>query len=155
MHPEEQIKPYERTLNRMHKVKRERWTETLERQICREGIQGRMVLVLAGMNYREHLYRYLMENFERMEIPMAGMMMGEQLKMAVSIDLMPAPRVYNKHHGDAPADAIYICMSRIPTSLWRRECGGRPAETTSAVGTSEVVSRSRGLSNPRPISIGR
>jgi len=21
---------------------------------------------------------------------------------------MPAPRVYNKHHGDAPADAVYI-----------------------------------------------
>jgi hypothetical protein len=77
--PDRVIGPYNQTLNRMKKVDKEAWARRVTRQMKDADVRGDHVLVLAGMNYREWLYGYLMTNFLHMEIPMAGLMMGQQL----------------------------------------------------------------------------
>jgi hypothetical protein len=63
----------------MKKVDKEAWARRVTRQMQDAEVRGNRVLVLAGVNYRGWLYGYLMTNFEHMDIPLAGLMMGQQL----------------------------------------------------------------------------
>ena len=55
------------------------WAGRVRDQMKASEVRGRSVLVLAGMNYREWLYSYLIKHFHHMDIPMAGLTMGQQL----------------------------------------------------------------------------
>jgi hypothetical protein len=79
VHPYQVTAPYNETLNRMKLIDKRIWADRVRRQLEASQVRGHRVLVLAGMNYREWLYPYLMANFQEMDIPMAGLMMGQQL----------------------------------------------------------------------------
>jgi hypothetical protein len=43
------------------------------------GVRGGQAIVLAGVNYRRHLEMPLLDRFAEAEIPMSGLMLGQQL----------------------------------------------------------------------------
>lgn len=71
------ITPYDRTLNRMNADERRVWAERVLDQLReRADLEKDRFTILAGKKYREHLVPHL----ERVEIPLEGMGIGEQLQ---------------------------------------------------------------------------
>jgi hypothetical protein len=77
--PGKVIEPYEVTLNRMTAAERKSWSMRVIDQIDELGLMGDRAIVLAGERYREHLMVPLHARFKDVDIPMDGLMMGEQL----------------------------------------------------------------------------
>jgi hypothetical protein len=79
LHPDTVVAPYERTLNRMGIAERRAWAArvlaALEPQLAGVG----RVVVLAGERYREFILGRLRELTPVIEIPLAGLRIGEQL----------------------------------------------------------------------------
>ena len=73
---EQEIEPYDETLNTMKKAERMKWAQgvlgKLEKIV---NLQEERVIFLAGNRYRE----FLTPNIRHCEIPMKGMGIGEQL----------------------------------------------------------------------------
>ncbi len=77
--PESVIAPYERTLNTMGIVERRAWsTKVLDQLQARMTGVDRMV-ILAGRRYREFLIDGIRAGCSDVEVPLAGMRIGEQL----------------------------------------------------------------------------
>ena len=78
--PEEEIAPYEKTLNNMRVVERRDWARkvlaALEPHLA--GVQS--VVFLAGKNYREFLAPELHGRGIEIHVPMLGMRIGKQLR---------------------------------------------------------------------------
>ena len=79
MHPEQEIAPYEKTLNTMGVVERRDWArnvlESLEPHLSR--VQS--VVFLAGTRYREFLAPKLSDRGIDVHVPMRGLPIGKQL----------------------------------------------------------------------------
>ena len=79
VHPEEQIGPYEKTLNTMRVAERRMWADRVLCGIepCLDGVE--MVVFLAGQRYREFLEPALRKQGLEVCVPMRGLRQGEQL----------------------------------------------------------------------------
>lgn len=77
--PEAITEPYDRTLGGSGKRARSAWALSVFARICAEVTMATPLLVLAGRAYREPLVSYLEAEGYRVEVPMAGLGIGQQL----------------------------------------------------------------------------
>lgn len=75
---EQELDPYELTLNTMRAAEIRRWAEIVEEQMRMNGIDfdNDEIVFLAGEKYR----KYLMPSFGKASVPMKGLRIGEQLR---------------------------------------------------------------------------
>lgn len=73
------ITPYDRTLNEMSAHERRAWAKEVLASLESLLRPGDRVIVLAGMKYRENLVGPLRDLGCSVEVPMAGMRIGEQM----------------------------------------------------------------------------
>lgn len=78
--PREVIAPYEKTLNRMSRSDRLIWAEKVQNRISELIPMDASIVILAGERYREHLVPFLRARGNLVEIPMAGLKFGFQLR---------------------------------------------------------------------------
>ena len=78
--PDEVILPYEQTLNTMTISDRRNWAHRVQRQMDPRMLNAALIIVLAGSRYREFLMDYLRHRALTVEVPMAGLRIGDQLK---------------------------------------------------------------------------
>ena len=72
----QQIEPYELTLNTMNKKQRKEWADKVLTQCKEKGISfDEETMFLCGKKYRE----FLMDNFKNSTVPLEHMGIGEQL----------------------------------------------------------------------------
>ena len=74
------IQPYERTLKKMPRHKRRKWAEDVFKKLERRVKDNKLVVILAGMDYREFLVPLLNNNGYDVIVPMAGRSIGVQLR---------------------------------------------------------------------------
>ncbi|MEH2517536.1 cytoplasmic iron level regulating protein YaaA (DUF328/UPF0246 family) [Bradyrhizobium sp. AZCC 1610] len=79
LRPGQMIDPYEATLNNLGIKLRQHWAKRVMHQMAELDLWGSRAIVLAGKNYREFLMDPLMLRFKSVEVPMDGLMMGQQL----------------------------------------------------------------------------
>ena len=79
VHPEEEIGPYEKTLNTMCVADRRTWADRVLAELgpCLDGVDT--VVFLAGRRYREFLEPALRDRGLLVRVPMSGLRQGEQL----------------------------------------------------------------------------
>jgi hypothetical protein len=77
--PDQPIRPYERTLNKMAVADRREWAERVAKQITKNIPGLKSVMFLAGARYREFLTTKLTEQGMEVSVPMASLRIGEQL----------------------------------------------------------------------------
>ena len=77
--PDTVIGPYNVTLNSMDASERRAWGQKVVAQLRQHCRAGDQVVVLAGERYREHLVAALKEWGCRVEIPLRGLGIGQQL----------------------------------------------------------------------------
>jgi hypothetical protein len=76
--PDQEIPPYEMTLNDMPRAERLAWADRVRRQIDDTIAPGGRCVVLAGQRYREFLMDYLTQRYIT-DVPMRGLGIGKQL----------------------------------------------------------------------------
>ena len=79
VHPEEEIRPYEKTLNKMRIEERRAWADRVLTGLgpCLGGVDT--VVFLAGQRYRELLEPALRERGLAVRVRMSGLRQGQQL----------------------------------------------------------------------------
>lgn len=77
--PDQVVKPYERTLNKMGVADRRAWAERVARQLAETAPDLARVVFLAGERYRAFLVRHLTARGAEVSVPMKGLRIGEQL----------------------------------------------------------------------------
>ena len=77
--PDEVIEPYEQTLNTMGIADRRHWARRVQGQMDEHMPDADRIVVLAGERYREFLMDYLRRRAATVDVPMAGLRIGEQL----------------------------------------------------------------------------
>lgn len=77
--PDQVLAPYERTLNKMGVVQRRAWAARVRQQMAERLPRVDRIVVLAGQRYREFLMDDLRRRAAKVEIPLAGLRIGEQL----------------------------------------------------------------------------
>ena len=78
--PEGTIEPYDETLNNMSRDRRRAWAQGVMNQMESMLPQADSVIILAGMRYREFLMDYLRHRFHKVNVPLEGLRIGEQLQ---------------------------------------------------------------------------
>ena len=80
LHPDENVRPYERTLNAMNVQERREWAEDVLAHIetCLVGVDT--VVFLAGKQYREFLELALCNRGLAVSVPMIGLSQGRQMQ---------------------------------------------------------------------------
>jgi hypothetical protein len=78
--PDQIVAPYELTLNKMGISERREWAEMVFNQLSRNSRLPKHVVLLAGARYREFVKPRLDELGIRVDVPMAGLRIGEQLQ---------------------------------------------------------------------------
>lgn len=73
------ISPYNVTLNKMGIADRRTWADRVKNQMDEMMPKADVVVVLAGVKYRENLMAYLRGRFPRVTVPMEGLQIGRQL----------------------------------------------------------------------------
>lgn len=79
VHPEEGIRPYEKTLNSMRVAERRAWADRVMQALAGrlDGVQA--VVLFAGQRYREFLVPQMIKAQVQIHVPMEGLKIGEQL----------------------------------------------------------------------------
>jgi hypothetical protein len=77
--PEQVIAPYEQTLNNASTEVRRAWAIQVQGQMDKQLPAAARIVVLASRRYREFLMDYLASRASSVEVPMAGLRIGEQL----------------------------------------------------------------------------
>ena len=77
--PETVIAPYEKTLNTMGVDERRAWARQVIEQMNLNLPVCEKIVVFAGSRYREFLLDYLKQRAAKVEIPLEGLRIGEQL----------------------------------------------------------------------------
>lgn len=80
LHPDEEVRPYERTLNAMRVKERRAWAERVlaGTETCLDGVDS--VVFFAGQRYREFLEPELRGRGLAVVIPMIGLSQGRQMR---------------------------------------------------------------------------
>ena len=73
------ISPYEKTLNRMGIETRRAWANRVIAQMEADLPQCEQIVIFAGARYREFLMEYLRRRAQRVDVPLEGLRIGEQL----------------------------------------------------------------------------
>jgi hypothetical protein len=84
--PDTDVDPYERTLNTMPIAERRAWARRVLAQLANRAGQVERVVLFAGERYREFLMPALAELGIMVEVPLAGLRIGEQLSWFGSHD---------------------------------------------------------------------
>jgi hypothetical protein len=77
--PETVIAPYEKTLNTMGVHERRQWAARVIDQFAARLPDCEKIVILAGARYREFLMDYLNTRANKVEVPLEGLRIGEQL----------------------------------------------------------------------------
>ncbi|QDT35267.1 DUF6884 domain-containing protein [Thalassoglobus polymorphus] len=77
--PEDEIEPYEKTLNTMPIIERREWASNVLQQFDGRTLTPKTVVFLAGQRYREGVADVLAQRGIAIEVPMEGLRIGEQL----------------------------------------------------------------------------
>jgi hypothetical protein len=80
VHPSTVVAPYEKTLNTMGVRERRGWADGVIRQMQTEMPYARRIVVLAGQRYRDYLMPYLATRAARVDVPLEGKRIGEQVQ---------------------------------------------------------------------------
>lgn len=80
LQPDQVISPYERTLKTMPKLDRMAWNERVQNQLNELLTTSAVVVMLAGVRYREGVVPFLERHGIKTEIPMEGKKFGQQLR---------------------------------------------------------------------------
>ena len=78
--PDTAIAPYEQTLNKMPVRERRAWAKRVLRDLAAILRPGDQVVILAGQRYRADLVNPIRQMGCRVQIPMEGLKIGEQLR---------------------------------------------------------------------------
>ncbi len=78
--PDAAVAPYERTLNRMAVSDRRAWARRVLDQLRPKVVGVQRVVLFAGERYREFLLPKLTELCPKVEVPLVGLRIGEQLQ---------------------------------------------------------------------------
>ena len=80
LHPDEEVRPYERTLKTMGITERRAWAQgvLVHIETCLDGVDT--IVFLAGQRYREFLEPALRNGGLEVRVPMAGLSQGRQLQ---------------------------------------------------------------------------
>ncbi len=84
LHPDTEVEPYERTLNRMRVQERRAWARRVLDALAPRIHGVQRIVVLAGERYREFLMPVLTSFCPEVQVPMAGLRSGEQLQWLAS-----------------------------------------------------------------------
>lgn len=77
LNPDEEIEPYNKTLNNMSQEERQEWAKTIISQLEKlADLDNDLFIFLAGKNY----YEYLIPKMKNYELPLKGLGIGKQLK---------------------------------------------------------------------------
>jgi hypothetical protein len=81
VHPDVVIEPYDVTLNGASVEDRSHWASVVRQQfdVMERDLCGSKAIILAGKNYRRGLITPLERMFGEVEVPMEGLMLGQQL----------------------------------------------------------------------------
>lgn len=79
MEPNTIIEPYNETLNNMPVSKRRTWSLRVMQDLRPKLNSGDYIVIFAGKKYREYLVEPLRSAGCKVEIPMEGLRIGEQL----------------------------------------------------------------------------
>lgn len=77
--PDAMVRPYDQSLEAMPRAARRRWADRVVRQLAAHVGVGDTLVVLAGQLYREFIEPDLRDRNVSVEVPLAGMRIGEQL----------------------------------------------------------------------------
>lgn len=77
--PDQVIPPYERTLNAMRVAERRAWAASVVEQFDEANLEFDRISVLAGKRYREFLMPALRARATFVDVPLAGLGIGQQL----------------------------------------------------------------------------
>ena len=80
LHPDAVTAPYERTLNNMGVGERRTWASNVMQTLEPHLAEVPTVFILAGVKYREFLEPQLRARGIQVQVPMAGLRNGEQLR---------------------------------------------------------------------------
>jgi hypothetical protein len=78
--PNQKIEPYNQTLNKMRVLERKQWADEVFTDLKRVLAPKDEAVIFAGKKYREFLVSPLISLGVKVEIPMEGMRIGEQLR---------------------------------------------------------------------------
>lgn len=76
--PSRVVHPYDRTLNRLTKARRQQWATSVIESLRPRLKPGDCVLILAGSRYREHIVPWLLCNGFKVDMPLEGLGIGKQ-----------------------------------------------------------------------------
>ncbi len=115
VHPDQEIAPYEQTLNRMGKTERCAWADGVLARLepCLDGVEA--VVFLASERYREVLAPKLCRRGLAVEAPMRGLGIGRQLQW---LDRMLARL--------ADTQRFYGLLDRLGSARRLAECSAKP-----------------------------
>jgi hypothetical protein len=77
--PDEEIAPYDRTLNDIGVSERQAWANKVLQKLLPIASNYRRIVIFAGLRYREFLIRSLEQRGIVVDIPMEHLLRGEQL----------------------------------------------------------------------------
>jgi cytoplasmic iron level regulating protein YaaA (DUF328/UPF0246 family) len=102
--PNEQIKTYNLTLNKMNVRDRRAWAERVRLRLDDLLPPVERIVVLAGRRYRELLMEYLLTRAGKVCVPMRGMSIGRQLHYLK--EARPQTQQASAHNGHEPAGSL-------------------------------------------------
>lgn len=76
--PEQEIDPYDLTLNTMGVPERREWSRRVLSELINVVLPGDRIIILAGVRYREYLVPALEKTGCRVEVPMEGLSLFKQ-----------------------------------------------------------------------------
>ena len=77
--PDSRIRPYDQSLDAMPRAERRRWADKVLRQLRAHIGEDDTLVILAGQRYREFIEQDLRDRRVSVEVPLAGMRIGEQM----------------------------------------------------------------------------
>ncbi len=80
IHPNKIIEPYEKTLNKMSRQDRHKWSEDVFEEFEKCTKPNDEITFVAGQRYRQDLTPLLLNRGNKIQVPMEGLAIGKQLK---------------------------------------------------------------------------
>ncbi len=80
IHPDTIIEPYEKTLNKMSRQDRRKWSEDVFEELKKCTKPNDEITFVAGQRYRQDLTPLLLNRGNKIQVPMEGLGIGKQLK---------------------------------------------------------------------------
>lgn len=146
MRPDRMTDPYDLTLNGLGVKLRKNWADLVIAQIKELNLSGVKAIVLAGKNYRQFLMAELLTRFDQADVPMEGLMMGQQLSW-LSKRILKKLLLIALTVGVTQAQAStynYTCQWLLmPLDDFRKQIAPRDKPTSMRSATARPATKSR------------